>query len=491
MKKILSGLLILIAILVVFAIYRANTFYPDRQFYPEDEVSRVMVDKDAVIKRLSQAIQIPTVSSDEPPHVVPKTFLAFHEFLESRFPYIAAFARRHIISDFSLIYEFPGTRPAINPVLFMGHMDVVPVDAATLPAWTYPPFSGTLADNQVWGRGALDDKATVMALMEAMELQLKNGGQPQRTFYFAFGHDEEIGGENGAAKSAAFFKEKGIRFDMVLDEGGAIVEDIVKGVEQPVAMIGIAEKGFVNIRMTVHSDGGHSSMPPDSTAAGILAQAIVKLEASPFPSSLKFTNLIFDAIGHYAKLGPRLSMANQWLLGPMVESALLKQPSSAAGLRTTTAVTMLKGSSKSNVLPTEASAVANFRIFPGETSDSVLAHVRQSIDDPRVELEVFMETNPSPVSPSDSKEFKMLEQTIREFQPDTLVAPYLVQGGTDAKHFYDLSDSVYRFLMIKINPQTLNTFHGINERISQDDYLMSIQYFYELLNKVAFNTQYE
>ena len=293
--------------------------------------------------------------------------------------------------------------------------------------------------------------------------------------------------KNGAAKIAEYFKSKNIKFDMVLDEGGAIVERIVVGFEQPIAMIGIAEKGFMNVRLSVNSEGGHSSMPPNHTAAGILAKAIVKLEASQFPASLQFTDLIFNSIGYYAQFSLKLAMANQWLLSPVVKNKLLSNPNNAAGLRTTIAVTQLKGSSKSNILPTEASAVANFRIFPGQTWESVLAHVEKAIDDPRVKLEVFMNNDPSPVSSTKNDQFKMIEQTIREFEPNTLVTPYLVQGGTDAKYFYELSDSVYRFLMIRLTPETLSSFHGVNERINIDDYVMGIQYFYELLNKASFN----
>jgi carboxypeptidase PM20D1 len=486
MKKLFISLISLVIILVGVSLFRANNYYKDKQYYPQTEVEKVTVDKEQVIQHLSQAIQIPTISKDEEPHYDPVTFLAFHQLLESRFPLVTQKSTKHIINQYSLVYEFTGTDTELKPMLFMGHMDVVPVDDDTLSAWTHPPFSGELADGQIWGRGALDDKVTVMALMEAMELQLQNGNQPKRTVYFSFGHDEEIDGKNGAAKVAEFFKAKGTYFDMVLDEGGFIVEDIVKGIDQPIALIGIAEKGFVNVRMNVDSVGGHSSTPPNHTAAGILASAIVKLENNQFPASLEFTNMTYDAIGFYADFGTRLAMANQWLMGPLLKSNLLKDAKNAAGLRTTIAVTMLKGSSKSNILPTRASAVANFRIIPGETWQSVLAEVENIIDDPRVELEVFMNSNPSAVSASDSSQFKILEVTIREFTPETLVTPYLVRGGTDAKYFYQLSDSVYRFLMIKIRPDTLDTVHGIDERILADDYVMSIQYFYELLNKISF-----
>jgi len=371
----------------------------------------------------------------------------------------------------------------------MGHMDVVPVDEETLDKWTHAPFAGTIADNQIWGRGAIDDKSTVMALMEAMELTLKQGKQPKRTVYFAFGHDEEIGGSQGAKKIADYFEQKGLSFEFVLDEGGLILEDVIQTVDQPVAIIGIAEKGFVNIRLIAERPGGHSSMPPENTGPGILAQAIVKLEENKFPATLEYFNIMFDEIGFFANFGARFAMANQWLTSPLLKHSLLSSKDTAAGLRTTTAVTMLKGSSKSNILPTKATAVVNFRILPGETWESVLARVKTIIDDPRITYEVFMENNPSSVSSTESLGYQWIEQTIREFAEDVLVAPYLVAGGTDSMYFYPLTDSVYRFLMIRLDTSKLAIVHGIDERISVDNYVMCIQYFYELLRKSAFDNE--
>lgn len=486
MKKILLLGLVSLVFLAAFCLYRAFFYYSDQQFHPQSEINKIEIDRNFAAARLSQAIQIVTVSSDDNSQFNAENFISFHRFLNEKFPKVSQVAQRHVVNKFSLVYEFKGADATLKPVLFMGHMDVVPADDETLDKWEYPPFSGAIADNQIWGRGALDDKATVMALMEAMELQLEQGKQLQRSVYFSFGHDEEIGGQNGAAKVAEFFKQKNITFEMVLDEGGVIVENVLAGFSQPIALVGIAEKGFVNIRMTVSGEGGHSSMPPNQTAAGIVAEAITKLEANQFPARLDFTNLIFDAIGYYADFSLRLGMANQWLLAPLVEDKMLSRPSSAAGLRTTTAVTMLKGSSKSNVLPSQASAVVNFRVMPGENVDSVLAHVRQVINDPRVKFEVYMDSPASPISSHQTPQFKMIEHSIREIMPQTIVAPYLVQGGTDAKYFYELSNNVYRFLMVRITPDTLSAFHGINERILVDDYVMSIQYFYELLNKAGF-----
>ena len=478
-----------LVVIVLIGVYRANTVYVDNQYYPSTQTKKVEVDRDLVVQHFQQAIQIATVSRDYPAPVNAEPFLAFHQHLADSFPAVHAFAERTIINNYSLVYKFAGTQEDLKPVLYMGHMDVVPVDNETLDKWTHAPFAGTIDDGQIWGRGALDDKSTVLALMEAMELTLNQGKRPKRTLYFAFGHDEEIGGTQGAKKVAEYFAEQGVSLEFVLDEGGLILDGVIESVDQPVAIIGIAEKGFVNIRLIAERPGGHSSMPPENTGPGILAQAIVKLEENKFPATLEYTNIMFDAIGSFSNYPARFAMSNQWLMSPLIKQSLLSSKSTASSMRTTTAVTMLKGSSKSNILPTKATAVANFRILPGETWESVLERVKATIDDERITYEIFMKTNPSSVSSVDSLGFKWIEQTIREFADDALVAPYLVMGGTDSKYFYPLTDSVYRFLMIQVNPSTMEIVHGIDERISVDNYVMGIQYFYELLRKSAFDNE--
>lgn len=476
-------------VVIVITFYRANTLYVDKQYYPKGETHKVVVDVDSVVSNFSKAIQIPTISKDYPAKTTPEPFLAFHQHLVDSFPVVHSFASREVINNYSLVYKFTGTDSSLKPILYMGHMDVVPVDDDTLDKWSHEPFSGAVVDGVIWGRGAIDDKSTVMALMEAMEITLKQGKAPKRTLYFAFGHDEEVGGSQGAKKIAEHFLQQGVDFEFVLDEGGLITENMINIVDQPLAIIGIAEKGFMNIRLIVDRPGGHSSMPPENTGPGILAQAIVKLEQNKFPATAKYTNFTFDAVGSHSDFVTRFVMANQWLTEPLIVSQMLKEQKTAAGLRTTTAVTMLKGSSKSNILPTKSSAVVNFRILPGETTDTVLEYVKSVINDDRIRYEVFMENNPSKVSSTESTGYKLIAQTIREFASDALVAPYLVMGGTDSKHFYPLTDSVYRFLMIRVNPTTMSLIHGIDEQISIENYVMSIQFFHELLRKSVFDNE--
>ncbi|MDN4503895.1 M20 family peptidase [Alteromonadaceae bacterium BrNp21-10] len=485
MKKLFAVITSVLIILIAVVLFRGFNYFSDVQYQVKSPLAAVDVDSDKAVAHMSKAIQIRTISYDDPSLLDAEAFLAFHQHLQQSFPLVHERTQLTKVSDYSLLYFLPGSDASLKPALFMGHMDVVPVDEATADKWQQAPFSGAVVDNTIWGRGAIDDKVTVMALLESLELLLAEGLAPKRGIYFAFGHDEEIGGTAGAQKIAALLQQQNVELEFVLDEGGIIAEGLMAGVEQPVALIGVAEKGFVNFRLTVSSEGGHSSQPPEHTAVGILSQAIVNLEASSFDSDLRFTQQTFATVGAYADLGTRLPMANLWLLEPVVKQVLLSGASSAAGIRTTIAPTMLKGSSKSNILPTEAEAVVNFRIFPNDNIASIQAHIEKVVDDPRVKISSFMANEASTAAPTDSFGYRLIEQSIRRLDDSILVAPYLVLGGTDSKHFYPLSDNVYRFMMVRLNSDSLKRFHGVNEQIPVKDYLQAIQLYYALLKQTA------
>ncbi|MFQ3235158.1 MAG: carboxypeptidase PM20D1 [Paraglaciecola sp.] len=485
MKKVFISLLVAIIMLSMMLLIRANTTFEDKQYRVKEPLKPVVIDQQGAIQRLARAIQIQTISYDDRSKFDQQAFFAFHQHLQAAFPLVHQRTAVKKINQFSLLYYLAGSDPGLKPALFMGHMDVVPVDEATRQQWQQGPFSGAITDTTIWGRGTIDDKVSVMALLESMEMLLAQNIKPKRGIYFAFGHDEEVGGEEGAKATAAYLKKQNVQFEFVLDEGGVVTQDLMTGVDRPVAIIGVAEKGFVNLRLTVNADGGHSSQPPQHTAAGILAQAVVKVEANPFPSNLTFIQKTFKHLGYFTGLETRLPLANMWLFSPIVENMMLSTPSSAASIRTTTAVTMLKGSSKSNILPTQAEAVVNFRTLPGDSVKDVEHYIKKVIDDPRVQIAVFMASEASPVSPIDSLGYKLIEQTIRRLDDSLLVAPYLVQGGTDAKNFYPLSDNIYRFMMVPLNPKTLKRFHGVNEQIAIDDYLQAIQFYFAMLKQTA------
>ncbi len=485
MKKVLGVLSLGLVIIAMVVIVRTQTYFDNVQVEIESPVESVQIDEELAVARFARAIQFPTISYEDPEMQDNSSFAQLHQHIETSFPLIHQHATRTKVSEHSLVYHLPGSDPNLKPALFMGHMDVVPIDEATLDQWHQGPFSGVVQDGVIWGRGAMDDKVSVFALLEAMELMLAQGRQPKRSIYYAFGHDEEIGGKQGAANIAELFRSQNIEFEFVLDEGGAITQGLMVGVEQPVAIIGIAEKGFVNLRLTVSAEGGHSSQPPKNTAAGILSQAIVKIEENPFPTNLEYSQKTFEYVGVSTPFTIRMAMSNLWLFRPLVENMMLANPSSAASIRTTTAATMLKGSSKSNILPTQATAVVNFRILPGDNIEYIKQRITDIVDDPRVEIEAFMGNEPSVVSTTGSYGYKLIEKTIRGLDQQVLVAPYLVQGGTDAKHFTGLSDSIYRFMMVRLDQTTLKQFHGVNEQIPVEDYIRAIQFFYAVLSETA------
>jgi carboxypeptidase PM20D1 len=369
--------------------------------------------------------------------------------------------------------------------MFMGHMDVVPVDDVTLAEWTHDPFAGKVVDGEIWGRGALDDKLSVMSFLEAIEALIRDGFEPQRSLYLSFGHDEEVGGHDGAKAVAEYLQQQGIEFEFVVDEGGVVLEGVIESVDRPVALIGVAEKGYLNLRLRVDAPGGHSSQPPPQSGLGIISRAIVKLEENPFPAELTHIENTFAAIAPHASFMYRLAMGNTWLLGPVLTRSLLSDKATAASMRTTTAATMASGSSKSNILPTRAEAVVNFRILPGETAEMVRDRVIEIIDDERVQVIMETNINPSPVSPTDSMGYELLAKTIRGFNDDILVAPNLLSGGTDARYFHAVSPNVYRFVMIPATTDTLKIVHGIDERIAIDDYVMAIRFYYALIRKAT------
>jgi carboxypeptidase PM20D1 len=488
MKKILLSVAILIVVVVAILFYRATSVFENNQYQVTQSLTPIALDEGAVLDRFSLALQIPTISYDESSKLDHSAFQAFHQHLAQSFPLVHAKTQLTKFNDYSMVYLLKGQNPQLKPALFMGHMDVVPVDEQTKNQWLQPPFSGNVVDGVIWGRGAIDDKVSVLALMESLEWFLAKNNIPQRDIYFAFGHDEEAGGD-GAKAIAQYFAEQDIQFEFILDEGGVITDGIIPGTTQPIALVGVAEKGRVNFKLTVKGEGGHSSQPPAHTAAGILARAIVNVENNKFDARSEFFDLMFDNIGYSMPLSQRLPLANLWLFEPLVLSKLLKSPISAASARTTTAVTMLQGSTKSNVLPTIATAVINFRILPGDTIDSIHAHLERVIDDHRVILSYDQANEASAVSPTDNIGFKLIESSIRRLDDNVLVTPYLVLAATDSRHFQGLSDNIYRFMMVSLNPDTLKQFHGLNEQITVKDYLNAIQFYYAMLEQTASGIQ--
>ncbi len=383
MKKFAFTILALFGILTTVILIRVAGFN-SRQIQSEP-LQAIGIDRAALVKRLSEAIRFKTLSLQEPAHSNPDEFLQLHAFIDRSFPRLHQSLNKETVGGYSLLYTWLGKDKRLKPLLLMAHMDVVPVEAATESSWHQPPFSGRVADGFIWGRGAMDNKASVMGLLEAVEHLLESGFEPQRTVYLAFGHDEEIGGNDGAAKIAGLLHSRGVELEYVLDEGLNIFNGIVPGISAPVALIGVAEKGYLTLQLTAESPGGHSSAPSEHTAITVISRSLQRLEARPFPTRLSEpTREMFEFLGPEMSWTKRLALANLWLFDPLLKNQLTRSPLTNALVRTTMTPTIFHAGVKENALPTKASAVINLRLAPGETVAGAIAHVRAAIDDPSV-----------------------------------------------------------------------------------------------------------
>lgn len=476
-KKIL--LVLLGALLALVAFIMVNTFQVgDTQVEPVAN-PQVTWDEDAMLRRFSEAIQYQTISGDSRAIRDTTAFSEFLRFLRVSFPRVHNTMQDTLFNSYTPLYFWEGSDPSLDPVLLMGHYDVVPVDSSDIDGWTHPPFSGTVEGGYIWGRGTMDDKFSVMGLLETAEYLIAEGYQPERSIYFAFGHDEEVGGEEGARTVSRYMQDNDIFLQTVLDEGGAIVEGSLP-VDRPVALIGTAEKGYLSLELVARSSGGHSSRPTEENAIAILSEALVKLNSSKFPARLDgAVGDMFDAIGGEMPFGFKAMYGNRWLTEGILRNQLLSDPSTAAMVRTTIAPTMLDAGVKDNVLPNEARAVVNFRILPGDTFETVTGHTRNVIDDERISIQRYGEIQvlPSNVSNVNSPGFRTLQQAIMDVERDVYVAPYLVFGATDSRHYSAVSDQVYRFAPMSITSEDLSRMHGTGERVSVESYLNSIRFY--------------
>jgi carboxypeptidase PM20D1 len=485
MKRILAFLGLALLLLVIVLCIRALTVKSRQVTAPP--VTDLAIDTNAAASRLAGALRFPTVSHEDGANVESQAFLDLHRYLEQSFPKVHSTLSREVVAGYSLLYTWPGKDPKLPPILLMSHQDVVPVEPGTEKSWTHPAFSGDVADGFVWGRGALDDKVGILAILEAIETLIGKGFQPQRTILLAFGHDEEVGGAHGAAALAALLTQRGVRPELILDEGGAIVEGIVPDLKRPAALVGTAEKGSMSVELVAESEGGHSSMPPAHTAIGRVAAAIEKLEDNPMPARIDgATKRSFEFLAPELPFGQRLVLANLWFFDPIAKRSFAADPAGNARIRTSTAATIFQAGVKENVLPHQARAVVNFRILPGDTGASVLQHVRDTVGPGiHVARKGRFSSEPSPESDVEAPAFQLLQKTLVQTVPHVVVAPNLLSGGTDTRHYEGLSRDVYRFLPIRINGEDLKRLHGTNERVGIGSYAEAVRFYAQLIRNGA------
>lgn len=441
----------------------------------------VTVDAQAVAARLGEAVRFRTVSNPEQRE--PAEFEAFKAWMVRTYPKVHASLEREPVGE-ALLYTWTGRDSAQKPLILAAHFDVVPVEPGTEGEWSQPPFSGAVKDGAVWGRGAMDDKNAVVAILEAAESLLAEGFTPDRTIYLAFGHDEETMGD-GATAVAAALAERGVQAELILDEGLVITDGVIAGLEPLGALIGVAERGYVNVELTARGEGGHSSTPPPQTSVGILSTAIAKLEASPFPARLDGpTRQMLETFGPEMGGPNRLVMANLWLLDGVVLGILEGKRSTNATIRTTMAPTLLEGSVKANVLAQVAKGVINVRIHPRDSIEGVLERMTWVVDDPRVSLRAMTEDfhdEPSEVSSTTSPGYQRVARALRQSFPGVVVAPGLVVGFTDGRKYSAVADDVYRVGAFTYTPEDTHRIHGTDERILIEDLGRAVMFFRQVI----------
>ncbi|MFN3405880.1 MAG: M20 family peptidase [Cytophagaceae bacterium] len=476
MKKALFFVLAAFIFFLVYLVTNALLISSRQLKVPQAEF--IQPDAEAVLN-LSKAVQFKTISH-QGVRTDTSAFLSFHTFLECTFPKAHAALKKEKFG-LSLLYIWEGKDPSLKPILLMAHQDVVPEEGE----WEIPAFEGNTDNEFIHGRGTLDDKSGILGILQATEYLIEKNFRPERTIYFAFGHDEETGGKSGNAQIAEDLQKRNIRFEYVLDEGGSIINRIMPGIDKPLAVVGIAEKGYTSVELTVESEGGHSSMPPANTAIGILSKAISRLEEKPFRGRIRgATEKLFQYSGPEMGFGNRIVFANYRILSPIIKKVMSGKNSTNASIRTTMAATVIEGGVKENVLPTRAKAIVNLRTLPGDSLTFILDHLEKTIKDDRVKLKVLPNhSDPTPVSSTEAESFVKIQTTIHEVFPEALVSPYLVLATTDSKHYIKLTDNTYRFLPLLLEKSDLERIHGKDERISIDNYKRLINFYIRLLEK--------
>jgi carboxypeptidase PM20D1 len=486
-KRALLGLAALV-LLLVMAVAAGTLLVRSRQLVVPP-LPPLALDKDAAAASLGAAIRARTVSGLLDPEGSARAFAALHEHLRQRYPLVHTKLAREAVGEHTLLFTWKGTDPALKPIALAPHQDVVPIAPGTEKLWKQPPFDGMVAGGEVWGRGAWDDKANLVSQLEAVEMLLAAGFQPQRTVYLILGHDEEVGGARGAGRVAALLEERGVRLEAFITEGLVVTQRILPGVAAPIALIGVAEKGYVSLRIAAEAPPGHSSLPPapGASAIGMLSAALARLDAQPLPGGIRgVVAEMFGALAPEMSGLQRVALTNLWLFRPLVERMLEKQSSTNALMRTTTALTIVNAGNKENVLPGRAEAVVNLRILPGDTVQGVIEHVKRAVADERVKVEPLGEgSEASPVSATTSASYRHIERAIREVFPGALVAPGLMLAGTDAKHFTGVADHIYRFSPVRAGPAELSRPHGTDERLSVDNLAEMVRFYHRLLQLAA------
>lgn len=485
-KVALTAVGLVLAVTAVVAV-RTATFKAPAQVDPASVTlaSARPVDVAKAADHLAQAVRFQTISHQDRAEDQPVEWDKLHAWLQTTYPDAHKVMTREVVADHTLVYTWPGSNPALPPILLMAHQDVVPVTPGSEGQWSHPPFDGVIADGAVWGRGSIDDKGSLVTLFEALDTVAASGFKPTRTIIVVSGHDEEVRGV-GARAAAALLKSRNIKAQFVLDEGMAVVADHpVTG--KPAAIIGTAEKGYATLKVVAPAVGGHSSAPPgDGGGVVTLSRAVAAISDHPFPMKFQGPGAdMLGAIAPHASSTVKIFAANTWLFSPLLVKVTAKTPAGAAMLHTTIAPTMLKGSPKENVLPQDATAWINYRIAPGDTSATVMARAKDAVGKLPVQL-AWTKTpdEPSPVSSTSSDAWKTIAGLAGD-ESRAPVVPGLVTAGTDSRYMSGVASDVYRFQPLVLKVEETKIIHGTDEHISLDNVERMVRFYQRLVETAA------
>ena len=474
------GMLILAVVLIFVAVIVLRTirFTPKAQPEISDEVFDF--DKAAAVDALAQLVRCKTVSYNDKSLEDDAEFEKLYALLPSLYPNVFATCSMERIPDRALLFRWPG-KEAGDPAVMMAHYDVVPVNEEK---WDKPPFAAIIEDGVLWGRGTLDTKVTINGVLSAANYLIGQGFQPEKDIYFAFSGGEEVNGL-GAPNIVQYFVDHNITPSMVVDEGGAVVENVFPGVKQPCGLVGIAEKGMMNVQYRTVSAGGHASAPKPHTPVGVLAAACKKVEDHPFKAHIEGPAAqMFDTLGRYSSLLYRVIFANLWCFGWVID--LLGKSSGGemnALVRTTSAFTQMQGSSARNVIPPEATMVANMRLNPADSVASATEYLKKTVADENVEITVLESFEPSRISRIDCEAWDKVSAAVAETWKGCIVAPYLMVQCSDSRHYGRISDKVYRFSAMDLTSEERATIHGNNERIRLETVSKAVEFYIHLMKR--------
>ena len=487
-KKVRIAVLSAAGALAAGNVVRAALYKPRKEEAPEFDSENVNLDR--YVDTICEAIRCKTVSNTDESLVDWDEFEKLHKLFRKKYPLLHKTLKKRKVGRAGLIYVWQGTDPSLKPIALIGHQDVVPVAKEMLGDWTYPPFEGKIANGYIWGRGATDMKNHLVGILESIETLLEEGFVPKRTVIVGLGYNEELTNSefSSAPMISKALEDDGIELESLLDEGGAILKINLPHVmkDKLIAGVGVAEKGYADFEISLEATGGHSSTPPKHSAVGELSKAILDLENHQFHSHLtQEVKMLVDTFARNTEFPVRLIGCNQRVLLPLLKPVLARVPAAASVMRTTTAVTMTHGSPQANVLPQKATATVNFRIMPGNTIDDVENHIRRVIRNKKINVRLLGGNEPSLVSPTQTPTMKAISQICCGMYDMSVPTPYIVMGATDAFHYQNLTDQIYRFSPFVMPPDILMLAHGTDERIAVDSLENGIVFFKRYIRLMA------